>query len=163
MARKTKPVLVLWSALAISGLLAMSAAAGEQGKNEKEKEQVVQWSELPAVVQKVVKAELAGIEPQKIEREVRAGAVAYEVKFERSGAVQEIKVGQDGAIFEREQKIAPADLPALIRAQIQRRHPKAKISKAERVELTLYEVKLEQGGKKRTIKVLPNGLPLDED
>jgi uncharacterized protein (DUF2384 family) len=85
------------------------------------------------------------------------------VKYEKDGVVREIKLAEDGTIIERETKIDVSALPAAVAEQVKRTHPKAKVLKAELVEQRVYEVEIEEGGKKRTLKVLPCGKQLKSD
>ena len=128
------------------------AAAGEKHKKGHEEEQVIEWAKLPAPVQKAAEAEMGGAKATKVERESRAGVVVYEVKFEKGGAVHEFKLAEDGAIMERETKIAVADLPKAVAEQVKRAYPKAKVVKAELVELRIYEVKIEEGSRQEPAK-----------
>ena len=59
----------------------------------------VQMNELPAAVQRTIRAQSGGAVVEDIDREVKNGRTVYEVHFKRDGKNNEIKVGEDGTLI----------------------------------------------------------------
>jgi hypothetical protein len=66
-------------------------------------EQEVLWADVPAAVQKTITENAGGGTVRKIEKETKAGKVAYEAEITKAdGTEVEIKVGEDGKVIEIE-------------------------------------------------------------
>jgi len=92
--------LLLIVALPMAMLFAASSFAG--GKEEK-----VQWSSVPAVVQKTITENAGGGKIEEIEKETETkdgkSITVYEAKVKNSdGKKMEIKVGEDGKLIKVE-------------------------------------------------------------
>lgn len=161
--------LVISSAVVFFGLALAWTPAALSGENEKGergekgKEATVEWKSLPKVVKAALTRELHGKKPEKIEMESEDGFVAYEAKAKIGGLTKDFKVTADGRLIEIEQKLNAGKLPKALSDAIHKRLPKAKLEKAELVNLTYYEVKVLIDGKKRTLKLLSNGREIKID
>lgn len=74
---------------------------------ESEKEEKIQWSSLPAVVQETVTENAGDGEIEEIEKETKTKngkpATVYEIEIKKSdGKEIEIKVGEDGKLIKIE-------------------------------------------------------------
>ena len=132
-------------------------AMSKEKKCKKDKETTVEWSSLPQAVQAALTKELNGAKPKKIEKESEHGFTCYEAKADIGGVTKEFKLTADGQLIEVEQKIDASKLPKTLTDAISKRLPGAKLQKAERVNLTYYEVKLLKNGKKQHLRLLVNG------
>lgn len=136
----------------------------DDDEGEDEDEESVTWDQLPPAVQKTLNSMLQEAQPSALVRGDEDGFLVYEAEYEQDGRKRELKVTEQGEVLEIEEEISPADLPAAILAQIQKRFPGAEIKEAETVIRTFYEVELVwEDGKEREVKLFANGCWLDDD
>lgn len=157
---------IVFLGLTISLSSAVFAAdKDDEEMNEKGKESIVKFKDLPKAVQNAFRRQLKGVKPSKIEMEKEDGFVEYEAKAKLGKKTMEFKVSADGKLMETEQKLALGKLPKAVSDAIHKRFPKAKMQKAERVTMTYIEVKILRDGKKEEVKLLENGrgIKIEED
>ncbi|HEQ60208.1 MAG TPA: hypothetical protein ENN74_01210 [Firmicutes bacterium] len=136
----------------------------DEGDDDDEDEASLAWDQLPPAVQKTLNSMLQGAQPSELVRGDEDGCLVYEAEYEQDGRKRELKVTEQGEVLEIEEEISPADLPAAISAQIQKRFPGAEIKEAESVIRTFYEVELVwEDGEEREVQLFANGCLLDDD
>jgi uncharacterized membrane protein YkoI len=83
--------------------------------------QALELADLPSAVQKTVKRELGSARVDEIERDTEDGKVVYEVEAETAdGREIELEVAEDGTLLEKKEEVRLTDLPAAVRAMIER-------------------------------------------
>jgi uncharacterized membrane protein YkoI len=83
--------------------------------------QAQELSDLPLAVQKTVRSELGGARVDEIERDTEDGKVVYEIEAETAdGREIELEVAEDGTLLEKKEEIRLTDVPAAVRATIER-------------------------------------------
>jgi len=98
---KTKALLIV--ALPVAIAFAASSYASEKEK----KEEKIQWSSVPAAVQKTITENAGGGQNEKIEKETKTkdgkSVTVYKAEVKKSdGKKVEIKVGEDGTLIKLE-------------------------------------------------------------
>ncbi|MBI2434371.1 MAG: PepSY-like domain-containing protein [Candidatus Hydrogenedentes bacterium] len=135
----------------------------DEGEEDDAEETAIAWDQLPKAVQDGLTATLAGKTPGKVTREVEGGMPIFEAEYEAGGAVQSVEVTENGDVVETEKAIPVSALPAAVAARLQRVAPTATVEEASLVTVTLYEVTLKDGEKRREIVLLANGHPVDDE
>lgn len=149
------------SILAIAGLAAASLAAAQ----EQEKE--IKRSDLPAAVEKTVAAESAGATVKGFSQEKENGQIFYEAQLAVNGHSKDVLIDANGAVVEVEEEVAMDALSADVKAGLQAKAGKGKITAVETIrkhdKLVAYEAKVNTEGKKSEVQVGPDGKPLDHE
>src|SRR5574340_1030473 len=160
---KTKTLLIV--ALPVAMAFAASSFAGE-------KEEKIQWSSVPAAVQKTITENSGGGKVEEIEKETKMkhgkSVTVYEAKGKKSdGKEVEIKVGEDGKLMEveNEEKIEGSSVPAAVQKTITESSGGGKVEEIEKEtkmkhgkSVTVYEAKVKKSdGKEVEIKVGEDG------
>jgi hypothetical protein len=139
-------------------LLAGSAAAQEKK---------IKRSDLPPAVEKTVAAQAAGATIRGFSTEKEKGQTLYEVEMTVSGHSKDISMTTDGSIVEVEEQVVLDSLSPEVKAGLQAKAGKGKITKVESLtkkdKLVAYEAQVETNGKKFEVQVGPDGKPLDHE
>jgi len=129
--------------------------------------QAEELANLPEAVQKTVKTELGTAQIDEIERDTDDGKVVYNVEAETAdGRDIELEVAEDGTLLERQEEVSLADVPAAVRATIERELAGVSPEKIERhtKQGTIsYEVDAEVSGKEIELEIGADGTLLDKD
>jgi hypothetical protein len=143
-----------------AGLLLLAGNASAQEKK-------INRSELPLAVEKTVAAQSTGATIRGFSTEKEHGQTRYEVEMTVNGHSKDVSMTTDGSIVEVEEQVALDALSAEVKAGLQARAGKGKITKVESLtkkdKLVAYEAKVETNGKKTEIQVGPDGKPLDHE
>jgi len=139
-------------------LLAGSASAQEKK---------IQRSDLPPAVEKTVAAQSVGATIRGFSTEKEKGQTLYEVEMTVNGHSKDVSMTPDGSIVEVEEQVALDSLSPEVKAGLQAKAGKGKITKVEsltkRDKLVAYEAQIETNGKKSEVQVGPDGKPLDHE
>ena len=152
--------------VALVGAAALTARAEEAKKDEAKKtEKEVTIDQVPAAVKATIEKEAGTNKIEKIEEITKGDEKCYEAEWEIDGKDVEIKVAADGKLIEKEVEIAIDQVPAAVKATIEKEAGAAKIE--EITEVTkgadkFYEAKWEAGGKEIELKVAADGKVIDK-
>jgi uncharacterized membrane protein YkoI len=143
-----------------AGLLLLAGNASAQEKK-------IKRSDLPPAVEKTVGAQSAGATIRGFSTEKENGHTLYEVEMTVNGHSKDVSMTADGSIVEVEEQVALDSLSAEVKAGLEAKAGKGKITKIESLtkkdKLVAYEAKVETNGKKTEIQVGPDGKPLDHE
>jgi hypothetical protein len=121
-------------------------------------EHAVKRSEVPDAVIQAVTTKYPQGEMKRFIREVERGKTAYEVQLDLGGSRTELIVAPNGKIQFEERVIQMADLPDAVRKSLaSSRFGKAKVlriervTKADKVDTSTYEIVVDLQGKKREL------------
>ena len=145
----------LIAALALAASVATPALASEK---------VLKKSDLPAAVLKTVADKYPAAKMKSFASDVEDGKTEYEVIVSAEGGPIEVSVAADGKLLGEEQKLSAKDLPeAVTKGLAASKWAKSKILRVEKVteadapEAPVFELLVEQGGKKHEIVFAQNG------
>jgi hypothetical protein len=152
---KTKPkIWLLVASLALAG----SAAAQERR---------IKRSELPAAVEKTVVEQSKGATVRGFSEEKENGQTTYEAEMLVDGHTKDVQMDANGAVMEVEEQVDLQALPSEVKAGLQAKAGKGKITKVESItkkdKLVAYEAQVVTNGKKSEVQVGPDGKPLDHE
>ena len=128
---------------------------GKDDDDDEGEEQAIEAAAVPAAVKSAVDGQAKGAAIEKWTKETGDGAVAYEAEYKAGDRKHSVKVAEDGSIVEVESPAA--DLPAAVAGAVKKKYPAATVKKSEAVQVHFYEVKLDDGGKGREVKVDASG------
>jgi hypothetical protein len=135
--------------------------------NSSAQEKKIKRSDLPPAVEKTVAAQSAGATIRGFSTEKEKGQTLYEVEMTVSGHSKGISMTTDGSIVEVEEQVALDSLSPEVKAGLQAKAGKGKITKVESLtkkeKLVAYEAQVETNGKKSEVQVGPDGKPLDHE
>jgi phage/plasmid-associated DNA primase len=152
---KTDPrVLLLAANLALAG-----STVGQERK--------INRSELPAAVEKTVVEQTKGATIRGFSEEKENGQTTYEAEMLVNGHTKDVQMDKNGAVLEVEEQVDLQAVPAEVKAGLQAKAGKGKITKVESItkkqKLVAYEAQVETDGKKSEVQVAPDGKPLDHE
>jgi uncharacterized membrane protein YkoI len=131
-----------------------------------EKEEEVRLTDVPAAVRATIERELGAVRPEKIERKSEEGTVHYEVDAETTDDREiDLEVAEDGRLLEKQEEVRLTDVPAAVRATIERELGGVRPEEVQRVteEGTIhYEVEAEVSGKDIELEIGADGTLLDK-
>jgi hypothetical protein len=143
-----------------AGTLLLAGSASAQEKK-------IKRSELPPAVEKTVAAQSVGATIRGFSTEVEKGQTLFEVEMTVSGHSKDISMTADGSIVEVEEQVVLDSLSAEVKAGLQAKAGKGKITKVESLtkkdKLVAYEAQVVTNGKKSEVQVGPDGKPLDHE
>ncbi len=146
------------SATLASGLL----MAGTTLAQESEKK--VSLKQLPPAVQAAVKEQSRGAQIRGLAKETEKGQTFYEVELKVNGHNKDVLIDESGKVVSVEEQVPLDSLPAAVKAEIQKQAGKGRIALIESVTrdgtLAYYEAQIKGGGRKREVKVSPDGTPM---
>jgi hypothetical protein len=150
-----------------SYLLALATGILLLAGNASAQEKKINRSELPPAVEKTVAAQSAGATIRGSSTEKENGQTLYEVEMTVNGHSKDVSMTADGSIVEVEEQVALDSLSPEVKAGLQAKSGKGKITKVESLtkkdKLVAYEAKVETNGKKSEVQVGPDGKPLDHE
>jgi hypothetical protein len=146
-------------AFAVGTLLLAGSASAQEKK--------IKRSDLPSAVEKTVAAQSVGATIRGFSTEVEKGQTLFEVEMTVSGHSKDISMTADGSIVEVEEQVVLDSLSAEVKAGLQAKAGKGKITKVESLtkkdKLVAYEAQVVTNGKKSEVQVGPDGKPLDHE
>jgi uncharacterized membrane protein YkoI len=132
-----------------------------------------QFEDLPAAVQRTVRAEAPGVKIDDIDKETRTGRVIYEITFAQPGENPKLHVAEDGTIVKFGETVVETagaatdsigtefgELPHAVQRTIQMRAPGVRIDDIDRemrTGRTIYEITFEEPGKNPKLHVAEDG------
>jgi len=130
--------------------------------------QALELADLPSAVQETVKRELGSAHIDEIERDTEDGKVVYEVEAETAdGREIELEVAEDGTLLEKGEEVRLTEVPAAVRATIERELGGVSPEKIERETegcTVRYEVEAETAdGREIELEIAEDGTLLDKD
>jgi hypothetical protein len=152
---KTNPkILLLIANLALAG-----STVGQERK--------INRSELPAAVEKTVVEQTKGATIRGFSQEKENGQTTYEAEMLVNGHTKDVQMDTNGAVMEVEEQVELQEVPAAVKAGLQAKAGKGKITKVESItkknKLVAYEAQVVTDGKKSEVQVGPDGKPLDRE
>jgi hypothetical protein len=152
---KTNPkILLLIANLALAG-----STVGQERK--------INRSELPAAVEKTVVEQTKGATIRGFSQEKENGQTTYEAEMLVNGHTKDVQMDTNGAVIEVEEQVELQAVPAEVKAGLQAKAGKGKITKVESItkkdKLVAYEAQVVTDGKKSEVQVGPDGKPLDHE
>src|SRR5580704_10726814 len=144
--------------LVVSSLVVGSALAQEKK---------IKRSELPAAVEKTVVEQSKGATIRGFSEEKENGQTTYEAEMLVNGHTKDVQMDGNGAVMEVEEQVELQAVPAEVKAGLQAKAGKGKITKVESItkknKLVAYEAQVVTDGKKSEVQVGPDGKPLDRE
>jgi hypothetical protein len=144
--------------LLVSLVLVVSALAQEKK---------IKRSDLPAAVEKTVVEQSKGATIRGFSEEKENGQTTYEAEMLVNGHSKDVQMDANGAVIEIEEQVDLQAVSAEVRAGLQAKAGKGKITKVESItkkdKLVAYEAKVMTAGKKSEVQVGPDGKPLDHE
>jgi uncharacterized membrane protein YkoI len=127
-------------------------------------EKKIKRSELPAVVEKTVVEQSKGATIRGFSEENANGQTIYEVEMLVNGHSKDVQIDAKGAVTEVEEQVGMDALPSAVRAGLEAKAGRGKITKVESItkkeKLVAYEAQVLTDGKKSEVQVGPDGKPL---
>lgn len=143
-----------------AGTLLLAGSASAQEKK-------IKRSELPPAVEKTVAAQSQGATIRGFSTEIEKGQTLFEVEMTVSGHSKDVSMTADGSVVEVEEQVALDSLSPEVKAGLQAKAGKGKITKVESLtkkdKLVAYEAQVVTNGKKSEVQVGPDGKPLDHE
>jgi hypothetical protein len=139
------------------------ALAGSAFAQEKK----IKRSELPAAVEKTVVEQSKGATIQGFNEEKENGQTTYEVEMLVNGHTKDVQMDANGVVIEIEEQVDLQAVSGDVKAGLQAKAGKGKITKIESLtkkdKLVAYEAQVVTDGKKSEVQVGPDGKPLDHE
>ncbi|MEQ1472362.1 MAG: hypothetical protein ABLQ96_01005 [Candidatus Acidiferrum sp.] len=150
------PQKICWSLVSL--LLAGSAFAQEKH---------IKRSDLPAAVEKTVVEQSQGATIRGFNEVKENGQTTYEVEMLINGHTKDVQMDASGTVVEIEEQVDFDGLVPAIKAGLQARAGKGKITKVESItkkgHVVAYEAQVVNGGKRSEVQTGPDGKPLDHE
>lgn len=144
--------------LVVSGMLVGSTFAQEKK---------IKRSELPAAVEKAVVEQSKGATIRGFSEEKKNGQTTYEVEMVVNGHSKDVQMDANGVVIEVEEQVSLESLSPEMKAGLQAKAGKGKITKVESItkkgKVVAYEAQVTTDGKKSEVQVGPDGKPLDHE
>jgi biopolymer transport protein ExbD len=130
-------------------------------------EKKIERSELPAAVEKTVAEQSKGATIRALSKETENGQTTYEAEMLLNAHTKDVQIDANGTVIEIEEQVDWKALPSAVRAGLQAKAGKGKITKIESItkkeKLVAYEAHVMTDGKKSEVQVGPGGKPLDHE
>jgi uncharacterized membrane protein YkoI len=130
-------------------------------------EKKVKRSDLPPAVEKTVVEQSKGATIRGFNEEKENGQTTYEVEMVVNGHTKDVQMDANGVVIEVEEEVSMEALSPGIKAGLQAKAGKGKITKVESItkkgKLVAYEAQVTTDGKKSEVQVGPDGKPLDHE
>jgi len=143
----------------IVSLMAVGSAFAQEKK--------IKRSELPAAVEKTVVEQSRGATIRGFNEEKENGQTTYEVEMLVNGHTKDVQMDTNGAVMEIEEQVDLPSLSAEVKAGLEAKAGKGKITKVESItkkdKLVAYEAHVLTDGKRSEVQVGPDGKPLDHE
>jgi len=145
--------------LLVASLVVVASAFAQEKK--------IKRSELPAAVEKTVVAQSKGATIRGFSEEKEKGQTTYEAEMLLNGHTKDVLMDANGVLIEIEEQVDLQAVSAEVRAGLQAKAGKGKITKIESItkkdKLVAYEAHVVTDGKKSEVQVGPDGRPLDHE
>jgi hypothetical protein len=130
-------------------------------------EKKIKRSELPAAVEKTVVEQSKGATIRGFSEEKENGQTTYEAEMLVDGHTKDVQMDSNGAVMEIEEQVDLQTMSAEVKAGLEAKAGKGKITKVESItkkdKLVAYEAQVVTDGKKSEVQVGPDGKPLDHE
>ena len=130
-------------------------------------ERKIKRSELPPAVEKAVVEQSKGATIRGFSEEKENGRTTYEVEMLSNGHSKDVQMDANGAVIEIEEQVDLQAVSAEVRAGLQAKAGKGKITKVESItkkdKLVAYEAQVVTDGKKSEVQVGVDGKPLGHE
>jgi len=130
-------------------------------------EKKIKRSELPAAVEKTVVEQSKGATIRGFSEEKENGQTTYEAEMLVDGHTKDVQMDSNGVVREIEEQVDLQTMSAEVKAGLEAKAGKGKISKVESItkkdKLVAYEAQVVTDGKKSEVQVGPDGKPLDHE
>jgi hypothetical protein len=150
---------LVFSASAILFLSSAPSAAGQEVR--------VEWSQMPATVQKTADEQSKGATVRGYIMQIAAGQILYEIQLTVNGHSKDVSVDPKGNILKTKDEVNLDKLPAAIRAGLQKKAGSGAIKRTDSItkrgSIVAYESKVLTNGKRSEVQVGPEGKPLDHE
>jgi len=147
------------SASAILFLLSAYSAVAQEVR--------VEWSQMPAPVQKTADEQSKGATIHGYIMEIAAGQILYEIQLSVNGHSKDVSVDPKGNILKTKDEVNLDKLPAGIREALQKKAGSGAIKRTDSItkhgSIVAYESKVVTNGKRSEVQVGPEGKPLDHE
>ena len=124
-------------------------------------ERKIAKSDLPPAVQKTAEQQSVGATVTGYSKDTEDGKLEYEVQMASNGHSKDVTIAPDGKLIEIEEQIMMGNLPANVKAALQSKAGKGKITKIESLTkhgaIVAYEAQVLTAGKRSEVQVGPNG------
>jgi hypothetical protein len=156
-------------ALAAADAREAEAPAAKKGPRQggpaaKPKKEAVTMEQIPVPAREALAKLLAGIKPEKLEKETKKEVALYVAKWSGDAGESEAKVLADGTLIESRLPIALADLPAEVKLAAEAALPRpeeaaysVKKDVGKNKEKTEYEARARIAGEKVHLKITADG------
>ena len=145
--------------LLIASLVVVASAFAQEKK--------IKRSELPAAVEKTIVEQSKGATIRGFSEEKEKGQTTYEAEMLLNGHTKDVLMDANGVLIEIEEQVDLQAVSAEVRAGLQAKAGKGKITKIESItkkdKLVAYEAHVVTDGKKSEVQVGPDGKPLDHE
>ncbi len=145
--------------LLIASLVVVGSALAQEKK--------IKRSELPVAVEKTVAEQSKGATIREFSEEKEKGQTTYEAEILLNGHTKDMLMDANGVVIEIEEQVDLKAVSAEVRAGLQAKAGKGKITKIESItkkdKLVAYEAHVVTDGKKSEVQVGPDGKPLDHE
>ncbi len=138
--------------------------AAEEEKEGRETEVKVTLDQVPAAVKATIEKEGQGAKVEEIEKETEDGKTVYSVEFLKGKEKSEIEVAEDGKVLAREAEVSLDQVPAAVKAAIEKEGQGAKVEEIEKETVdgkTVYSVEFIK--EKTEIEVAEDGKVLKRE
>ena len=132
-------------------------------KADEEEEQEIAIDALPQPVRAAFANVAGDATGQKATKEREGGIDVYEVEYTKNGKPASIEVTAEGAVLEIEREIDASEVPATVKAKVEKKFAGAEIKKVEEITPVLYEIKVVKNGKTKEVKINGAGKIVDDD
>ena len=112
---------------------------------------------IPAAARAAILQEAGGNAITGVEQETEDGVTRYEAEWTANGVEHEVAVLADGALVETEEVVTLAQVPAAVRATIEKEFGKGAKVAVEKKMVVLYEAEGKSHGEGKEIVILPSG------
>ena len=145
--------------LLVASLVVVGSAFAQEKK--------IKRSELPVAVEKTVAEQSKGATIRGFSEEKEKGQTTYEAEMLLNGHTKDVLMDANGVLIEIEEQVDLQAVSAEVRAGLQAKAGKGKITKIESItkkdKLVAYEAHVVTDGKKSEVQVGPDGKPLDHE
>lgn len=122
--------------------------------------------QVPEAARAVIESHTAGAEICRIKQKQKDGRTIYKVKYKKGGREHELKVSAAGDLLELEEAVTLDELPAAVRATVEKETAGAEIEELEKGTeggKTFYEVEFKKDGETPEVIIDPDGSVLKRE
>lgn len=133
-----------------------------EGGGDEEQTTEIGFGEAPAAVRQAFARVAGGVDASLVERITDEDTSWYELEYPKAGATASVTMSEAGQMMEIETPVRLGDLPEVVRKELLKDYPDAKIAEASAVQLFFYEFKIKSHGKTFEVIAFSNGDIEDE-